>query len=63
VFRELEDQKVEFLKPNKSQVKLKTQKTVIDSDVFRSLFHSTAWFSLVCGFYFTNRTKPNQTAT
>jgi len=27
-------------------------------DVFGSFFYSTAWFGLVCGFYFINQTKP-----
>jgi len=47
-------------KPNQS--KLKPQKTAFGLDVFRSFFYSTVWFGSVCGFDFTNRTKPNQTA-
>jgi len=48
-------------KPNQS--KSKPQKTAFDLDVFGSIFYSIAWFVSVCGFDFTNRTKPNQTAT
>jgi hypothetical protein len=47
-------------KPNQSKPKL--QKTAFGSDVFGSFFYSTAWFGSVCGFYFTNQIKPNQTA-
>jgi len=36
----------------------KPQKTAFGSDVIGSFSYSTAWFSLVCGFHFTNRTKP-----
>ena len=43
-------------KPN--QPKLKLQKIAFGLDVFESLFYSTAWFGSVCGFYFTNKTKP-----
>jgi len=38
--------------------KPKPQRTAFDSDVFGSFFYSTAWFGLVCGFDFTNQTKP-----
>jgi len=48
-------------KPNKC--KPKPQKNAFGSDVFRSFSYLTAWFGLVRGFYFTNRTRPNQTAT
>jgi len=34
--------------------------TAICSDVFGSFFYSTKWFGSVCGFDFTNRTKPNR---
>jgi len=45
-------------KPQTNQSKPKPQKTAFDLDVFGSLFYSTAWFGSICGFYFTNRTKP-----
>jgi len=43
-------------KPN--QPKPKPQKTAFGSNVIGSFSYSTAWFGLVCGFHFTNRTKP-----
>ena len=51
---------IENRKPN--QTKPKPQKTAFGSDSFGSFFNKTAWFGLVCGLYFANRTKPNQTA-
>jgi len=46
-------------KPNQS--KPKPQKTAFGSDVFKSFFYSTAWFSPVSGFdYQPNQTKPNR---
>jgi len=48
---------------NSNQNRKKPQKTAFSLDVFRSFSYSTAWFGSVCGFYFTNQTKPNQTAT
>jgi hypothetical protein len=51
---------IENRKPN--QTKPKPQKTAFGSDLFGSFSNKTARFGLVCGLYFSNRTKPNQTA-
>jgi len=48
----------ENLKSNQS--KPKPQKTAFGLNVFRSFFYSTAWFGSICGFGFTNQTKPNR---
>jgi len=48
-------------KPQIEPIQIETAKIAFGLDVFRSFFYSTAWFGSVCGFDFTNRTKPNQT--
>jgi hypothetical protein len=49
---------IENCKSNQS--KSKPQKTAFDSDVFVSIVYTNAWFSSVCGYNFTNQTKPNR---
>jgi len=49
-------------KPQIKPIQIQTAKNHIWFGYIRIIFYSTAWFGSVCGFDFTNRTKPNQTA-
>jgi len=49
-------------KPQTEPIQTETAKNRIWFGCIRITFFSTAWFGSVCGFNFTNQTKPNQTA-
>lgn len=56
VFRGLKSNQSDPIKNCKLN-QIETVKKKFDYDMFELFFNKTAWFDLVCGLYFANRTK------